>query len=85
MKLKEVSPETAPGLSAAGAMPRYGGKRDVAQMMQMSTRSVDNFLARGCPHLKIGKRRIRFDMSEVRAWLTDNFHTQRRGKLTGAS
>jgi len=59
--------------------PRYGSKRDVAQMVQMSLRSVDNFLREGCPHLKLGKRRVRFDMAEVRQWLADNFRTQRRG------
>jgi len=59
-------------------VPRFGGKRDVAQMVQMSIRSVDNFIAQGCPHLKLGKRRVRFDMSEVRHWLMENFRTQRR-------
>jgi predicted DNA-binding transcriptional regulator AlpA len=57
---------------------RYGSKRDVAQMVQMSLRSVDNFLRDGCPHLKLGKRRVRFDMAEVRAWLAENFRTTRR-------
>jgi len=47
-------------------------------MVQLSVRSIDNFLAQGCPHLKLGKRRVRFDMIEVRQWLTDKFHVQRR-------
>lgn len=57
---------------------RYGSKRDVAQMVQMSVRSVDNFVAKGCPHLRVSSRRLRFDMAEVRQWLADNFRTQRR-------
>ena len=62
---------------------RYGSKRDVAAMVQMSPRSVDNFIAQGCPHLKLGKRRVRFDMAEVRRWLADNFRTQRRAPVNG--
>lgn len=57
---------------------QYGSKRDVARMLQMSVRSVDNFVARGCPHLAVSSRRLRFDMAEVRAWLAENFRTQRR-------
>jgi predicted DNA-binding transcriptional regulator AlpA len=63
-------------------VPRYGSKRDVAAMLQMSVRSVDNFVARGCPHLRVSSRRLRFDMGEVRAWLTENFKTQRRAMKT---
>ena len=71
-------PDVATGNSSLAAVPRYGGKKDVAQMVQLSVRSIDNFLAQGCPHLKLGKRRVRFDMIEVRQWLTDKFHVQRR-------
>lgn len=87
------TPDTAPGnqtsLAALSAQGRelpahYGSKRDVAAMVQMSVRSVDNFVAAGCPHLKLGKRRLRFDMGEVRQWLADNFRTQRRRAAKGA-
>ena len=71
-------PEASPGQSAL-TIPRYGSKRDVASMVQMSVRTVDNLVAQGCPHLKLGQRRLRFDMAEVRQWLADNFRTQRRG------
>ena len=79
------TPESSPGNSALVQVPRYGGKKDVASMVQMSVRSVDNFVAQGCPHLKLGKRRVRFDMAEVRQWLADNFRTQRRAVKGGAS
>lgn len=58
--------------------PRYGSKKDVARMVQMSVRSVDNFLREGCPALRIGKRRVRFDLEEVRVWLADNYRVVRR-------
>jgi predicted DNA-binding transcriptional regulator AlpA len=60
-------------------VPRFGSKRDVAAMLQFSTRTVDNLLAQGCPHMKIGKRRCRFDLPEVAAWMKDQFGTKRRG------
>jgi predicted DNA-binding transcriptional regulator AlpA len=68
----------------AATVPRYGDKKAVAAMLGMSRRTVDNLVAQGCPHLRIGSRRLRFDMDEVRGWLTEQFHTQRRGKLSGA-
>lgn len=81
----QTLPEVPTGQSLLGAVARYGGKRDVASMVQMSVRSVDNLVAQGCPHLKLGKRRVRFDMAEVRQWLADNFRTQRRAVKGGAS
>jgi predicted DNA-binding transcriptional regulator AlpA len=77
--------EAATVTSQLAAVPRYGSKRDVAAMLQMSVRSVDNFVARGCPHLKVSSRRLRFDMAEVRVWLADTFRTQRRGPAGGKS
>ena len=75
--------EAATVNSELTAVPRYGSKRDVAAMIQMSVRSVDNFVAKGCPHLRVSSRRLRFDMGEVRAWLADNFRTQRRAVKGG--
>jgi len=77
------TPEAGPGQSALASVPRYGSKRDVAAMLQMSVRSVDNFVARGCPHLRVSSRRLRFDMAEVRAWLADNFRQQHRAPKGG--
>jgi predicted DNA-binding transcriptional regulator AlpA len=64
---------------------RYGSKKDVARMVQMSTRSVDNFINEGCPHLKLGARRVRFDMVETRQWLAETFRVQRRGQAKGGA
>jgi excisionase family DNA binding protein len=66
-------------LAANDTLRRYGDKADVATMLGMSRRTVDNLLRQGCPHLRLGARRVRFDMAEVRQWLTENFRTQRRG------
>jgi len=60
------------------AIPQFADKRTVATMLGMSTRSVDNFLAEGMPHLKLGLRRVRFDLDEVRAWLKEKYGISRR-------
>jgi predicted DNA-binding transcriptional regulator AlpA len=80
-----ATPDTANGNQPLATVPtRYGSKRDVAAMLQMSVRTVDNFVAAGCPHLRVSSRRLRFDMAEVRQWLSDNFRTQRRTTVKGA-
>jgi hypothetical protein len=41
-------------LTANNNSPQFGTKRDVAAMLKLSVRTVDNFIARGMPHLKLG-------------------------------
>jgi len=70
--------------SSLAAVPRYGSKRDVAAMLQMSVRSIDNFCAAGMPFLAVSRRRLRFDMVEVRQWISDTYRTQRRAPAKGS-
>jgi len=39
---------------------------------------VDDQMALGMPHLKLGARRVRFDLAEVAAWLKEKYGQQRR-------
>jgi predicted DNA-binding transcriptional regulator AlpA len=55
----------------------FGDKRAVAAMTSMSVRWVNLQLQRGMPHLKLGARRVRFDMAEVAQWLKERYATQR--------
>ena len=73
-------PDTAPGEKSAVSQTwtRFGTKRDVAAMLQLSVRSVDNLVAAGCPVLRIGKRRCRFDLLEVAAWVKERYGQQLR-------
>lgn len=78
-------PESGTGnakLSATDNPATFGSKKDVAAMLQMSVRSVDNYLAAGLPHIKISSRRVRFDLPECRQWFKEQFGQQRRGKAT---
>ena len=56
----------------------FGTKRDVAKMLKMSVRSVDNYIASGCPVVKLSPRRCRFDMAEVKAWFKTQYGQQSR-------
>lgn len=59
---------------------KLGDKNDVAAMMGVCHRSVSNLMQRGMPYLAIGRRKVRFDMDEVRAWLKREYGTSRIGK-----
>jgi predicted DNA-binding transcriptional regulator AlpA len=72
-------PDNATGQSSLASSPRYLTKKDLAKLVQLSVRSIDNLLREGCPHLKLGRRRVRFDEIETRRWLADKFRVQRRG------
>ena len=48
--------------------------------MGIARRTVDNWLQRGMPHLKLGARRVRFDLREIEAWLQRECRTVRYGK-----
>ena len=77
------APQVAGGQSAASQ--NFGDKRAVAALAGgMSTRWVDNELQKGLPHLKLGPRRVRFDLEEVRTWLKEKYGAQRRGKVAAA-
>jgi hypothetical protein len=77
-----LQPEAATGdtklADNVNPVPRFGSKRDVAVMLQMSVRSVDNFLRAGMPCIKLSKRRCRFDLLECRQWFKTQFGQQRR-------
>jgi hypothetical protein len=80
MNTQTFTPQPAegePNLAEGESIKQYGNKRDVAAMLKMHVRSVDNFIAQGCPHLKLSARAVRFDLDEVRAWLRDRFQTRR--------
>ena len=79
MRKQDFAPDSATGNRLAET-PALGDKRDVGVLAGgLSTRWVDLQLQQGMPHLKLGKRRVRFDLNEVRQWLKDRYAQQRRG------
>jgi len=75
------TPETAAGHkpAEADATGEITDKRGFGLHWQFSTRHVDNLIAQGLPHLKIGKRRVRILIPEADAWMRQKFGHQRRG------
>lgn len=52
-------------------------KREVAQHIQQTTRTVENWMMKGLPHYKLGRRRTRFKINEVDAFLAEKCRVQR--------
>ena len=81
--IKLQSPQAAEGTVSAGNENNFGDKRAVGLLAgNMSLRWVDGELAKGMPHLKLGPRRCRFDLAEVKVWLKERYGVQRRGKVS---
>lgn len=59
---------------------KFGTKQDVAAMFGVCLRTVDNLLAKGMPHLKLGSRRCRFDLADVEQWANRSFRVERYGR-----
>lgn len=47
---------------------RFGTKEDVAKMLRITKRAVDQYLAEGMPCLRLNARVLRFDLEDVRRW-----------------
>jgi hypothetical protein len=60
------------------ATPDITDKRGYAARWHFSVRTIDALLAKGLPHCKVGKRRVRLVVSEADAWMHEQFQTQRR-------
>lgn len=76
------TPDTATGQTKLAA--DIADKRSYGQRWGFSPRHIDNLLAQGLPHLKIGERRVRIIVAEADAWMKDRFATQRRGPANSA-
>jgi len=75
MKHKLFAPEAATDTNLPDAIT---DKRGYGQRWHFSPRHVDNLIALGLPHLKIGARRVRIIVTEADAWMRERFSTQRR-------
>jgi hypothetical protein len=67
--------DTGPGTKLTGDIT---DKRGYAERWGFSVRHIDNLLAQGLPHLKIGSRRVRILIDEADTWMRERFGTQRR-------
>jgi len=73
-------------LTTTANIPCLGDKRAVGALAGgMSVRWVDGQLSKGMPHLKIGPRRVRFDLQEVANWLKERYGQRRFGTFKSTS
>jgi hypothetical protein len=70
-------PDSATGHKLAGEIT---DKRGYGERWNFSKRHIDNFLADGMPHLKIGKRRVRIIVAEADEWMRKKYGVQRRSQ-----
>lgn len=63
-------PLTAPSARGSGGAPfPLLTKAEVAVACRVSLRTVQQWVSEGCPHFRRGTT-LRFDLADVRAWLT---------------
>lgn len=80
------APVTAPGqTNAADNTNNIVDKRGYAARWKFSVRHIDNLLAQGLPHCRVGNRRVRILVDEADAWMKSRFGTQRHGKLAAVT
>ena len=75
-----ATPDTATGPNPADTIT---DKRGYAARWHFSVRKIDDLLAKGLPHLAIGKRRVRICIAEADDWMQAQFRVQRIGKAGG--
>jgi predicted DNA-binding transcriptional regulator AlpA len=47
-------------------------KREIAQFIGQTSRSVENLMKRGMPHLKLSPRATRFRLTDIQQWLNEH-------------
>ena len=55
-------------------------KQGYGARWKFSSRHIDNLLAKGLPHCKVGARRVRILIPEADAWMKDKYFIQRLKK-----
>lgn len=78
MKIEKIEPASVAG--AANSTEIITDKRGFGKRWGFSIRHVDNLLAQGLPHLKIGKRRVRIILADADAWMKERFACRCIGK-----
>ncbi len=58
----------------------FATKAELAQELRVCKRTIDTLQTKGCPHIKIGARKILFDLEEVRDWIKRTYSVTRNGK-----
>ena len=64
-----MNPIVPSGPFDAAGLPRLATKREVAEFLQVTPRTVETYQRLGLPHYRLGPRRNRYDLAAVKKWL----------------
>ena len=65
-------------MAVGGANLAAVDKITFGQLFDVSKRTVDAWLAAGCPHLKLSSRMVRVPVAAGTAWVKERYLIQRR-------
>jgi len=66
-------------MTSPNSMPSLLDRREIAQLLGVSKRTIDNLVAQGLPYMLLGRRTARFDPAEVLAWVKRERGARRYG------
>jgi excisionase family DNA binding protein len=79
------APDHQPAPSPALASPEYLTKAQVARLLGVSTRTIDNMMRqRRIPFVKLSSKIVRFPRAEVHDYIRRNLTIKARGQDNGA-
>lgn len=64
------------GANGLAQMPKYGTKKDVARLYNVTERTITTWMGAGLPYRKIG-RIVRFRFDEVEDYVDAKYHVVR--------
>lgn len=72
--------ETAQGLPepTTGKLAGIANRREYAERWRVSLRTVDAWLRRGLPHVKVSFKVVRIVVDDADRWMVEHFGQQRR-------
>jgi len=72
-------------MNATPALPGLLNRAEVAELLGVSKRTIDNLVTQGLPYVLLGRRTARFDPAEVMAWVKRERGVRRLGVVQPTS
>ncbi|HEX5218810.1 MAG TPA: hypothetical protein VFZ59_04530 [Verrucomicrobiae bacterium] len=77
--------QCAPAVELQTTEPFVTDKRGFGKRWGLGPRMIDNLLAQGLPHCRIGVRRVRIIVAEADQWMREKYGTKRRGAVNSVA
>ena len=72
-------------MNATPTLPGLLNRAEVAELLGVSKRTIDNLVTQGLPYVLLGRRTARFDPAEVMAWVKRERGVRRLGVVQPTS